>query len=100
MLHRSALTHTDEMRIEPLGDSAAIMRQLEEPAYVLAERINAALPKGVIEAVASYETVGIYFDPSLTNLATLESSFAEIKDPKPKIQNPKFHVVPVCYEFG
>src|SRR5688500_8262623 len=45
------------MRAEPLGDSAYILRDLEMPAYELAERLNAEPQPGLIEAVASYETV-------------------------------------------
>lgn len=52
------------MIIEPLGDAAIILRDLAIPAYELAEAIQEARLPGVFEAVASYETVGVYFDPA------------------------------------
>lgn len=81
------------MREEPLGESAFILRDLPGPAHVVAAWLNANAPRGLIEAVASYESVGLYVDPSF-DLSTLElpTDFAPI--------TPRSHVIPVCYELG
>jgi inhibitor of KinA len=83
------------MRAEPLGDSAYILRDLEMPAYELAERLNAEPQPGLIEAVASYETVGLYVDSE-------SFSLDDFKLPKnsSEVRPSKLHVVPVCYEMG
>ena len=44
------------MKIEALGDSALILRELSVPAYQLAEAIQAAKLPGVFEAVAKFPT--------------------------------------------
>ena len=83
------------MKTEPLGDSALILRELEVPAYQLAEAIEGAKLSGVFEAVASYETVGVYFDPDRFHPSSLNS----IKPNASKSQG-KLHEIPVCYELG
>jgi inhibitor of KinA len=88
------------MRIEPLGDAAAILRDLEEPAYLLAERINARPPRGIEEAVASYDTVGVYFDPAAVGIPDIESAVQSIDGPQPTFQTRRTHLVPICYEMG
>ncbi len=83
------------MKTEPLGDSAIILRELSLPAYQFAEAIrNAAFP-GVIEALASYETVGVYFDPEAFDpecLARIEINASTVGG--------DMHEIPVCYELG
>jgi len=83
------------MKAEPLGDSALILRELSRPAYEVAAAIQDASISGVIEAVASYETVGIYFDPDKFDLNALLAFRTESR-----LQIGKTHVIPVCYEFG
>src|SRR5687768_5443820 len=81
------------MRWEPLGDSGFILRDLSEPAYLVADWLNRSRLPGMIEAVASYETVGLYttpgFDPDEIDLP-LEFDAPE----------PRRHSIPVCYEMG
>lgn len=50
-------------RIEELGEAAFVVRDLPRPAYALANDLNAAPPAGLVEAVASYETLGLYVEP-------------------------------------
>ena len=83
------------MTIEPLGDSAYIIRQISGPAHVLAKALNASPPPGLIEAVAAYDTVGLYtdgrtFDPS---------AIADFRALSTIVQS-RLHVVPVCYQHG
>lgn len=83
------------MIIEPLGDAAIILRELSIPAYELAEAIQEAGLPGVFEAVASYETVGVYFDPADFDARSLD-----------QIQNTglsgiqTLHEIPVSYGHG
>lgn len=89
------------MIIEPLGDSAYLLRDLSAPADVIASRIersrSAAGGSGILEVVASYETVGVYVDPDVFDPDSLhEAASGEIGIS----EEPKRHVIPVCYEFG
>lgn len=81
------------MRIEPLGDKAYLLRDLDEPAYLIAKAINAKPPRGVVEAVASYETVALYVDAEIGDAENLFLTAA-------KGVEPARHVIPVCYELG
>jgi len=98
------------MRIEPLGDSALIIRVVEEfdPEKTLDavlravhELERAALP-GVIELAPAYATVGVFFDPARTGLDALRT---EIEDALRKMEPARSPAeigstieVPVCYE--
>lgn len=84
------------MKIDPLGDSAYILRGLEVPPASYARILNRAKIPGLREAVASYETVGLYIDPWIFELDSLPDSRA-LSEYSPAS---KHHVVPVCYEFG
>jgi inhibitor of KinA len=81
------------MRIEPLGDAAYILRDLDAPAYLVASWLNVERPSGLVEAVASYDTVGLYvnagFDPYQLELPT----------EYPAVE-PRSLTIPVCYELG
>ncbi|HSI73469.1 MAG TPA: carboxyltransferase domain-containing protein [Fimbriimonas sp.] len=79
------------MRIEPLGDSAYILSDLPLPAYEVADWLNTNPTEGMIEAVASYETVGIYTDGRELIVPPLEMAPSG---------DPKLHVIPTCYELG
>jgi inhibitor of KinA len=83
------------MRIDPLGDVGFILRDLPCPAYEAAAALSSAGLAGVDEAVASYETVGVFGDPAVMDLsqipAALTSSTATIQT---------HHRIPVCYEMG
>ena len=83
------------MIIEPLGDAAIILRSLEVPAYELAEAIQSSNLPGVFEAVASYETVGIYFDPAVFDARSLDQIQLNGLYAKSTL-----HEIPVSYELG
>ncbi len=53
------------MRIEPLGETAYILRDLEVEPHILAKSIELAGVPGVEEVVPSMETVGLYVNPEL-----------------------------------
>jgi inhibitor of KinA len=98
------------MRIEPLGDSALIIRVVEEfdpektPDAVLrvAHELERAGLAGVIELAPAYATVGVFFDPARTGRDALKT---EIEKALRKAEPTLFHTrigttieVPVCYE--
>ena len=82
------------MTVEALGDSAAILRNLPRPAYEVAEALNAANLDGLDEAVASYDTVGLYFDPRRFDPCRLPDVLPTPAAP------PRTVRIPVCYERG
>jgi inhibitor of KinA len=85
------------MRIEPLGEAAFILRDLPRPAYLVAKHLEAQNLPGLIEAVASYDTVGVYIDPSVFREATLAAlDLAAV----PEASEPRRHRIPVCYAMG
>jgi inhibitor of KinA len=72
------------MRIEPLGDSALIVRVADEferdpeaalDAVLAASRfLQAATISGVIELEPAYTTIGVFFDPTRVESATPDDS--------------------------
>jgi inhibitor of KinA len=81
------------VKIEPLGDSAYILRDLDAPAYRVAEWLNDSRLPGLIEAVASYTTVGLYTDSAFDpGDLMLPSAFEPIEFAS--------HVIPVWYADG
>lgn len=81
------------MKIEALGDSAYILRNLEQEPYLIARALNASPLPGLIEAVASYETVGLFVDPFTFDIHSF--SLPKVLDIQEKV-----HRIPVCYEMG
>jgi inhibitor of KinA len=98
------------MRIEPLGDSALIIRVVEEfdpdntlDAVLRAthELERAALP-GVIELAPAYATVGVFFDPGQTGLDALRTEIeGALRKTAPAGSGAETGTtieVPVCYD--
>lgn len=83
------------MRIDPLGDAAFILRDLSGPAYLWAEHLNASGTPGLMEAWASYETVGIAVDPETFQFENLTLPEALV-DSSGRI----VHQIPACFELG
>ncbi|HWA82269.1 MAG TPA: carboxyltransferase domain-containing protein [Fimbriimonadaceae bacterium] len=81
------------MRADPLGENAYILRDLGAPAHLVAQWLNAERPEGVIEAIASYDSVGLFTQRDF-DLASLQlpEGFPE--------GEPRIHLIPVCYELG
>jgi len=84
------------MRIDALGDAAYVLRELSGPPHELAARLNADPVPGLIEAVASYDTVGVYVEPSAFDIDRLLDLPGDSLAETPS----KTHVIPVCYELG
>ncbi len=83
------------MKSEPLGDSALILRDLAHPADLVAHAIEDAKIPGLIEAVASYDTVGVYFDGDVFEPRRLDQLRIN-----PTESQGATHEIPVCYEMG
>ncbi len=61
------------MRIDELGESAYILRDLEVEPYVFAYSLELMKLPGIEEVIASVETVGVYVDPEVFDPACLLS---------------------------
>jgi inhibitor of KinA len=83
------------MRIDPLGDSAHLLRDLDQPAFEVAEAIELARLPGVLEAVASYDTVAVYVDPAHFKANSLKGVQSVKRQSLARL-----HEIPVCYELG
>ncbi len=83
------------MTIEPLGDSALLLRDLDHPAFELADALMRMAIPGLLEAVASYDTVAVYVDPTHFKASSLESVQASFGKTVSRL-----HEIPVCYELG
>jgi inhibitor of KinA len=81
------------LRVVPLGESAYLLRDLPAAPYRIARMLNLRPVTGLIEAVASYDSIGVYvedgFDPR-----SLEDP------PLGEEEAAKRHRIPVCYELG
>jgi inhibitor of KinA len=91
------------MRIQRLGEKALILRDLPCEAFKLARTLNSSpsKPDVVLEAVASYETVGIYCSEPRFELSTLEQWIERhFEACNGQDMNVQEHVLPVCYELG
>lgn len=80
------------MKIEPLGESAYVLRDFDAEPYILARSIELAGVAGIFEIVPSIQTVGLYVDPNVFR----PEEFADIKlVTPPKGQH---HVVPMVFD--
>lgn len=90
--------------IRPLGESAVLIEitgsRATERAAALAARLQTAPPVGVLDAVAAYETLAVYFDPLICDSARITSDLAhaatEVRDSESAAK--AAHVVPVVYD--
>lgn len=87
------------MHVEPLGESAWIFRNLPVSPARACSVLNSRSDLGIIEAVASYETVGIYVDPLLSvNPQIFIRLLQEVEEEADT--DIRHHQVPVCYSLG
>jgi inhibitor of KinA len=100
------------MRIEPLGDSALLIRVVERfeaeeslDAVLRATRqLEGAKIPGVIELVPAYTTIGVFFDPARIGAfdelrTTIERAVQHALEPaRPRAGGETIIEVPVCYE--
>src|ERR1700759_2237228 len=98
------------MRIEPLGDSALVVRVVEgfeaDRVLDIVFRTNIQLEKmktdGMVELTPAYGTVGVFFDPTLTSYDTLtpqiEQLLEEMESEDAGAAVGSTVEIPVCYE--
>jgi inhibitor of KinA len=100
------------MRIEPLGDSALIVRLADhfDPETSLnavlaaVRQIEAAAIPGVIEVAPAYTTIGVFFEPARLDgfnefKASIERALQTSLEPaRPSPGTDSLIEVPVCYE--
>jgi inhibitor of KinA len=100
------------MRIEPLGDSALLVRVVEEfhPEQSLdavldaVHRIELAAIPGVIELAPAYTTIGVFFDAArVVDFDELKTTIERalqfsLEPPRPRAETGSIIEVPVCYE--
>ncbi|HWD38799.1 MAG TPA: carboxyltransferase domain-containing protein [Fimbriimonas sp.] len=83
------------MKVDSLGESALIIRDLPEPPDRAAAKWSARF-RNFRDVVPCYETVGIYFEGDPPSLSDLEEAL-QIEMP---LQPRRELVIPVCYEMG
>ena len=100
------------MRIEPLGDSALIVRTSDHfdpdtssnAVLTVIRQLEAGAIPGVIEVAPAYSTIGVFFDPARTGgfdklKATIEHALQTSLQPaRPCAGGDNVIEVPVCYE--
>ncbi|MBI1757314.1 MAG: allophanate hydrolase subunit 1 [Fimbriimonas ginsengisoli] len=84
------------MRVEPLGDQCFLLRDLDSPAFVLADELNRMSVPWFVEAAPAFETVGLYVRGEV-DWAWVH----EVAQGCPSEGSPgRLHEIPVCYELG
>lgn len=100
------------MRIEPLGDSALLVRVIEDSGRESERALDAVLGAfgqleaaaipGVVELAPAYATVGVFFDPAVTNFEAVKKEIEQLlqntKPAAPRAGKGSTIEVPVCYE--
>lgn len=84
------------MRILPMGERACLLVDLDASAHAWADAVRTADLPGVEEAVASFDTVGVYFDPERFDRSCLDALSVSATETRV----PAEHTVPVWYEVG
>ncbi|MBC8064107.1 MAG: carboxyltransferase domain-containing protein [Chlorobia bacterium] len=91
------------MRIERLGEKALILRDLPCESFRIVNKLNheTTQDQGLLEAVASYETVGLYFQSPCADLPKVHSWLSQVAlQPFEDDEQPIVIELPVCYEMG
>jgi inhibitor of KinA len=99
------------MRIEPLGDSALLVRVAEkfeaeeslDAVLRATQQLESARIPGVIELVPAYTTIGLFFDPARIGefdelRTTIEGALQALEPARPRAGTGTVIEVPVCYE--
>lgn len=89
------------MRVRRLGESAMIVDDLGQvAAWRVADRLHAISPSGFVDSAASYESVGVFFDPDQTSPGQLADVIQSCLSACESESEPRLHRIPVCYEMG
>lgn len=88
---RGVSGHTSRVRVEPLGESALILRELPVPPPVAAAKLNEV--PGVVEAYAAFDTVAVIVDGPVD-----EHSLVEAVSSSGILELSRRHAIPVLYD--
>lgn len=88
------------MRVERLSERAVILRDLLLEPFELAKSLNAHPLPDLKEAVASYETVGLYFSEPILETDALVDRLGAALAAASSATQPRQLTIPVCYELG
>lgn len=87
------------MRIEPLGERALILRDLgAAPAHLAAAHLREKGFSGLVEVVASYQTVGLYFEGRPAEERDIRRALEDLD--RTQRTSVRAHEIPICYELG
>jgi inhibitor of KinA len=97
--------------ITPLGDTAVLIQlgdQIDRGTFVriraLADRLERAPPRGMLEFVPAFTTVAVYYDPLVVSFPNIAAQLASAAAEAEVTNEPQSRAVevPVCYggEFG
>ena len=75
-----------------------ILRDLPDEPWSIAEWLRKRPIPGVRDVSASYETIGIYFEPGAQIIDSITRQIESWSPPSAPV--PKRHRIPVCYEMG
>jgi inhibitor of KinA len=84
------------MKVESLGESAFLLSHLPVPAYRIATVLNLDPPPGLVEAIASYDTVGLYVDQDNFDQKSVLRDWHFLEEAPAS----RTHTIPVCYRLG
>lgn len=88
------------IRVEPLGDRAALVTLPDEAAVPrFADAVRASQAPWLVDVVPAYVTVAVYFDFLQTDYQAVA---AALKHTRPAETAPagRRHTIPCCYEYG
>jgi inhibitor of KinA len=87
----------EAMRIEHLGESAYVLRDLSGPAYQVAKALESSAVPGLLDVVPSYTTVGVFLDGSAQGSPDF---FRMLEALEVEGVQAVHHTIPVCYTMG
>ena len=92
------------MTITPLGDQAVLAAfTIEADALRLAAAVRAAAIPGVVDVVAAYVTVAIFYDMTRTRYTPLAAELQRlhtVSTNAPASDAGRRHIIPCCYVIG
>jgi inhibitor of KinA len=97
MLPYRVLTAGDTAVVIEFGDS--VDRQLNSWVLALARRLNASRLEGIVETVATFRSLMVYYDPIVLPTAALVERVAELMEDISTPEPPsRLWRLPVCYD--
>ncbi len=97
-----------EFRVLPAGDTALVVefgefvdRQLSRRVLALARRLNEVRLEGVVEAVPTFRSLMVHYDPLVLPAASLTARIAALMESPQTIEpSARLWRLPACYDAG